>query len=152
MATFSQAFRSVSNRVHNDHEAIINELTELDTALDDLAGCSARFAYRAAMERVSRCGQRLSQMLPEHFVREETSLLDTVAKVSPELSDFAREMRGQHHTLRGRLGEFCIAVQKLENDTNRTQAVSDVNECGKTFASELRAHVLLEESELDGFL
>jgi len=152
MASFSPSFRSVSNRIHSEHEAVINELNELEGALDDLAGCSARFAHRAAVERVSRSGQRLSQMLPEHFIREETSLLDTVARVSPELEDFGREMRAQHHTLRGRLAEFCVALQKLENPAAAGEAVNAVTESGGTLATELREHVLLEESELGGFL
>ena len=151
MASFTPGFRSVSSRIHTDHETLINELNELDGALDDLADCSALFAYRAAAERVCRCGQRLSQIVPEHFFREETLLLDTVAKVSPELAEFAREMRTQHVTLRGRLSEFCAAVQNLESPADRAQAVNAATESGRTLASELSSHVVLEESELDGF-
>ena len=152
MASFAPGFRSVSNQVHCDHERLIDDLSELGDALDDLSGCSEIFAYRAAAERVSRCGQRLSQILPEHFLREETSLLDTIAKVSPELAEFAREMRSQHVALRSRLGEFCTAVQKLEHAGDYGDAVSSVNDSGRSLITEVREHVVLEETELDGFL
>jgi len=152
MATFTPGFRSVSRQIHSDHESLIDELNELEGALDDLAGSSALFAYRAAAECVARCGQRLSQMLPEHFMREETLLFDIVAKVSPELMDFAREMRSQHQALRGHLGRFCTAVQQLDEPPDRALAVNAATESGRTLATELREHVLLEESELTGFL
>jgi iron-sulfur cluster repair protein YtfE (RIC family) len=152
MASFTPGFRNISNRVHSDHETLIDELNELDGALDDITGCSALFAYRAAAERVFRCGQRLSEIIPEHFVREETLLLDTVAKVSPELAEFVREMRMQHVSLRRRLSEFCAAAQGLEKPADRVQAVSAVSDSGRTLASELSSHVVLEESELSGFL
>jgi hemerythrin-like domain-containing protein len=150
MASFSPAFRSVSDRVHADHEGVIADLNELEAALDDLAGSRAGFAVREATEHISRCVERLSEVLPEHFRCEDTLLLETVAKVSPELAEFAREMREQHRKLAGRVAELYRALERCSED--RRESLDALNDCGQTLVSELRQHIVLEETELSGFI
>ena len=152
MATFTPAFHNASHRVHGEHQLLLNELTELNIALDELVCYSEVYADLAAAQRVCRCGHHLAELLPEHFVREESTVLATIAKVSPELREFAREMVLQHQQLRRRLDSFSSALADLERAEDIDAAVFRVKEEGKRLARELTDHIVLEENELDGFL
>lgn len=152
MASFTPAFRNASDRVHGEHRLLIQELTELDLALDELVCYSEVYANLATAQHVCRCSRQLAALLPEHFAREESSVLATVAKVSPELREFAYEMVQQHQQLRRRLDSFSSAVAQLETADDIDAAVARVKQEGKLLARELTDHIVLEESELDGFL
>ncbi|MBZ5648377.1 MAG: hemerythrin domain-containing protein [Acidobacteriia bacterium] len=152
MATFPITFRSDSNRIHCDHRVLINELIELDGALDALGGDSGVLADRAPAAKVRRCSRHLAEALPDHFRHEEATVLDTVARVSPELAEFARQMRHEHDQLRRRLLEFCHAAQELEAGHDIAGSVEAVKESGKQLARDMTSHIALEEQQLDGFL
>lgn len=152
MASFTPAFHTASHKVHCEHQELINQLAELDAALDELVCYSEVFANLASAGQVCRCGRRLAELLPEHFGREESTVLTTVAQVSPELADFAREMRCQHDQLRLRLSNFCRAVEQLESGQDLDDCICRLKQDGKMLASELTSHVALEESQLQGFL
>lgn len=147
MASLSIDFRIASEKIHGEHQALIEELRELDGALDELASAPD---LAATAQQVCRCGKTLFDLLPGHFTREETTVLATVARVSPELAEFAREMRRQHDRLRFRLDEFCRAVEATERGGDH--AIEQLCERGKLLARELVDHVMLEEEELGGFL
>jgi len=152
MATFPTNFRSDTARIHRDHQALVPQLVELDSALDELAGSAQVFANLYSAEKVCRCGRFLAEALPEHFSREEQSLFTTVAEVSPELDEFAREMRRQHDQLRQLLSDFSRAVQALEGGDDLAASVDLVKEKGKLLAREMSEHIALEENQLGGFL
>lgn len=152
MATLTPAFRSDTAKVHCEHQALINELTELDSALDELVCYSEVYANLATARQVCACGRHLAELLPQHFGREEDTVFTTVARVSPELAEFAAEMRHQHDQLRARLAAFSRAVEQLEVAEDIADAVCSVKEQGKLLACELTRHVVLEENQLGGFL
>lgn len=152
MATFTPVFRVASEKVHCEHQSLLQELSELDAALDELACYSEVYANLAKAQQICRCGRHLAEMVPAHFGREEATVLATVAKVSPELELFARAMRQQHEALRARLTVFCRAVEELETAEDIDRAVAAVKEHGKLLACELSRHVALEEAQLGGFL
>lgn len=159
MGTFPASFRSASQKVHDDHESLVSELAELDAALDELA-------RPASAERICRRLRFLTQVVPAHFATEEVELLDVVAKVSPELKDFAGEMKRQHQSICALLLDFRLAAENLRqhntpapevegrgpNAGKIEAAIVRVKEIGKSLAEELSHHVALEEDQLAGFL
>ncbi len=150
MATFPTTFRADSAKVHDEHQAVAQELLELEAALDELTATADPAAVRTSC-KVCASGRRLAEIMPEHFTREEQTVLATVAAVSPELTEFAREMTRQHDRMRLHLLEFCSALKEME-DSGREEAVARVKELGHGLAREMRHHITLEDFELDGFL
>jgi hypothetical protein len=152
MAALAPSFWTESKAVHNEHQALMEDLNELDYALDGLECYSEVFANFATAGQVLACGNRVAKLLPEHFVHEEDTLLAGVAKVSPELAEFAGEMRVQHDQLRARLADFCQALEHLRAGDDPGESLCEVKERGKMFTCEMRSHVALEEQRLKGFL
>jgi hypothetical protein len=152
MAALAPSFWTESKTVHNEHQALMEDLNELDFALDGLECYSEVFANFATAGQVLACGNRVARLLPEHFVHEEKTLLAGVAKISPDLAEFACEMCVQHGELRARLADFCQALERLRAGDDPGEALCQVKEQGKAFTAEMRSHVELEEQRLKGFL
>ncbi len=152
MASLSIAFCADSQKVHCDHRVLLEELAELQWALDNLECYAEVYANLATARQVQELGHKLIESLPEHFAREERSLLATVAKISPELEEFAEEMKREHAQLRARLAEFQTSLEQLEKSDDVATSVCQVKELGTDFALSLGAHVALEERQLSGFL
>ena len=72
-------FRTDSEVIHYEHQALSSELAALEFALDSLIGCSEVFTNFASTERVYRCTRHLAHSLPEHFQNEENTILAEVA-------------------------------------------------------------------------
>ena len=152
MAALAPSFWTESKTVHNEHQALMEDLNELDFALDGLECYSEVFASFATASQVLACGTRVAQLLPEHFGHEEKTLLDGVARISPDLAEFAGEMKAQHGQLRARLADFCLALEHLRAGDDPAESLYEVKERGKAFTTEMRTHVELEEQRLKGFL
>ena len=152
MAALAPGFWVESKAVHNEHQALMEDLNELDLALDGLECYCEVFANFATANLVLGCGSRVAKLLPKHFDHEEKTLLSDVAKVSPDLAEFAREMQVQHGQLRSQLTDFCQALEHLRAGNDPAESVYEVKERGKQFTSEMRRHVELEEQRLKGFL
>ena len=152
MAALAPSFWNESKAIHSEHQALMEDLNELDYALDGLECYSEVFANFATAGLVLGCGGRVAKLLPEHFEHEEKTVLSGVAKISPELADFARAMRVQHGHLRSQLTDFCQALDHLRAGNDPAESVYEVKERGKRFTSEMRRHVELEEQRLKGYL
>jgi len=59
-------------------------------------------------------GKWIAEWLPKHYAHEETTVLETIAKMSPELASFAREMKRQHNEMRVRLESFRDHLAQLD--------------------------------------
>lgn len=152
MATLTPAFHSECVRINSEHRVVLEDLAELERGLNHLVCHSEVFTDLSGLEQVRRAGLRLAEFLPVHCRREEDRLLATVAVVSPELSEFAREMKGQHRGLLSRLLAFCAALDAVENSADLRQAVWQLQREGTDLTEQIRQHVALEEQELSGFL
>jgi hemerythrin-like domain-containing protein len=152
MAALAPSFWTESKTVHNEHQALMEDLNELDFALDGLECYSEVFANFATASQVLACGNRVAKLLPQHFDHEEKTLLSGVAKISPDLAEFAGEMRVQHGQLRVQLADFCQALERLRAGDDPAESLYEVKERGKMFTCEMRRHVELEEQRLKGFL
>ncbi|HUK87688.1 MAG TPA: hemerythrin domain-containing protein [Terriglobales bacterium] len=152
MASLSNAFCAESQKVHGDHETLLAELAELQWALDHLVCYSEVYADLATAGKVRELGHNLKVLLPTHFVREEATVLATVARISPELADFAAQMKRQHKELGAEFKAFLAALQEFESSNDLDTAVCHIKESGAQFARDLGEHVALEERQLSGFL
>jgi hypothetical protein len=152
MASLSPAFRIESKRIHHEHQVIDEDLLALEVALEHLVGHSELHTDLAAAEKVMQCGRRLATYLPAHCAREEALLLDTVSDISPQLAEFAQEMKRQHGELLMRLDSFILSLGRLETQEDAEAAVLELKDEGMKLAREMRQHVAMEERELSGFL
>src|SRR5574341_53436 len=135
MAALAPTFWTDSKAVHSEHQALMEDLNELEFALDGLECYSEVFANFSTAGQVLACGNRVAALLPRHFDHEESTILTDVAKVSPELAEFAGEMRAQHARLQTQLAEFCSALAHLESWDDPSGSVWEVKERGKALAS-----------------
>lgn len=145
MPEMTAAFRNESELIHHEHQALSSELAALECALDSLIGCSEAFTNLAATERVYRCGRHLAHTLPEHFDNEEATVLAEIAQLSPEMAEFAREMKRQHSALRQKLTGVCLLIDQVQSNCDTELAVSELKQCGLEFARTLAAHMEAEE-------
>jgi hypothetical protein len=152
MALLTPGFRIDSMRIHEDHERILEELDELDAALQHLVCYSGKVVDAGARERARLLAQRLTAELPEHCVREEMCVLDKVASVSPELREFVEQMKAQHSELMAELISFCQLLADLDDSIDLNTAVESLRTQGHQLTNSWRAHMTLEESQLSGFL
>lgn len=151
MATFPTTFRSDSERIHSEHRQLLALLAELAAALEAM-GPSTLSVDPLGTGRVRRSAIRLQDFLPAHFRREEATLFDAVAPVSPELAEFARQMRREHQQFSARVAGFTRAVAEFEGGDHGGGSVTALKEAGEILAQELASHIALEEQQLDGFL
>jgi hypothetical protein len=152
MASLTPAFRADSERIHCEHQSILEELAEMERALGRIQMSSQVLMDPRAAEEVRRIGQQLAEQLPVHCRREEEQLHATVADVSAELGDFCRRMREEHQVLLAELELFRQALNDLSLSMNREAAIAHLKEYGTRLARDLRHHVEAEEHELSGFL
>ncbi len=66
MATLTAVFRAESEGVHNEHQQMMQELVELERALDRLVCHSEVFADLGGADKVRRYGRLPAEQLPEH--------------------------------------------------------------------------------------
>jgi len=151
MATFPNTFRSDSARIHNEHQQLLMRLADLAVALEAL-GPNTLSVDPLGAGRLRRSLARLEEFLTAHFRREETTVLDAVVPVSPELAEFSRQMRLQHQGLAARVKEFAGAVARLEAGNHGQPPLRQVQQAGEELTHDLATHIALEEEQLDGFL
>ncbi|MBI3664082.1 MAG: hemerythrin domain-containing protein [Acidobacteria bacterium] len=152
MAALNPIFHIESERIHHEHQDMLNELAELDLALEHMGFGPASTSDPCSVIKVKSVSQALARQLPEHCMREEVKLYDTVAEVSSELAEFTREMKRQHVELFGQLNAFCVALDELPNAVDLDAAVAQLKDQGLEVSRALRRHITAEEHELQGFL
>src|SRR5512146_1515682 len=93
--------------IQSDHQELMQRLSELDTALDQLVCYSEVYANLAGAGRVQQTGKWLAGWLPAHFVYEEASWFAAAAKLGPEMAAFTRDLKQQHKDIGTRVQVFC---------------------------------------------
>jgi len=144
--------RETGIEIHEEHLTLLEDLAQLDRGLDRLECYSEVFANLAEAERVKARGRRLTEQLPDHFRREEMTILTAASRVSPELAEFCSQMKAQHGDLLVRLTAFRAALDDFDRTDDLSEAIYQLKEQGKAFTRDLRWHVAAEELELSGFL
>ena len=138
--------------IHTEHVTLFEDLRQLDRGLNHLECHSEVFADLACIEQVQKLGRRLVAQLPDHFKREEETVLARSAQVSPELAEICRELKREHVELVACVSAFRTALETFETSDDLEQAVGQLKGAGGELISYLRRHVAKEEDELSGFL
>lgn len=152
MATLNPVFQVESERVHHDHQEMLGQLAELDLALEQMDLRAPVDSGSIRVLKVKSISQALARQLPEHCMREEVKLYETIAEVSNELSAFVEEMKREHVRLFAEIYAFCVALDELPNALDLDAAVVNLKEQGFGVTRALRQHITSEEHELQGFL
>ena len=90
--------------------------------------------------------------LPDHFKREEQTVLPAASRVSPELAEICGELKGEHAELVKRVSAFRAALEMFETSDDLEQVIWQLKGAGRELTSYLRRHVAKEEDELSAFL
>jgi hypothetical protein len=148
MLSQNAQFRSESESIKSEHQEMMNRLSELDQALEAVVCYSEVYANLAASEEALTLGRWIARHLPEHFGREEKTVLARMAKLGSDYAVFAKEMKRQHEEMRTRVDEFCRLVHELENTNDIEQCVCRLKDVGRELSHFMAIHMGAEESKL----
>jgi iron-sulfur cluster repair protein YtfE (RIC family) len=134
-----------SAHLKSDHRELMQQLSELDQALESLICYSEVYADLAGVQRAMDTARWLAGRLPDHFVREEQGIFATIAKLGPDSAAFAQEMRGQHTEIGQRIDSFRKAAESFIDAPDLQQSIGELKDAGKALASLMAAHMGAEE-------
>jgi Hemerythrin HHE cation binding domain len=147
MASLDPAFHQEAIDIHREHEELIAQLDQLDAALDQIFCFAEIFTDLATANHAMSRGKWLAEWLPSHYAHEETTVLETIARMSPELSSFAREMKRQHNEMRVRLETFREHLAHLTESPDLENAVNELKKEGGYLTRMMRLHLATEEKK-----
>jgi uncharacterized protein YukE len=136
--------------IHQEHEELVAQLDQMDAALEQMACYAEVFTDLATANQAISRSQWMAEWLPRHYAREETTVLETIARMSPELASFAREMKRQHNEMRVRLENFRDTIEHLSQAADLENAVNQLKRDGKDLTRMMRLHMAAEEKKFAG--
>jgi len=147
MASLDPSFHLETINIHREHEELIAQLDQLDSALDQLFCFAEIFSDLATANQATASGRWLAEWLPRHYAHEETTVLATLAQMGPELASFAREMKRQHNEMRLRLENFREHLTDLREARDLEDAVQQLKQEGSHLTRMMRLHLAAEEKK-----
>lgn len=147
MASQDPNFHREAISIHREHEELMAQLDQLESALEQIVCYSEIFNDLATANQAMSSGRWMAEWLPRHYAHEETTVLETIAKMSPELASFAREMKRQHRELRLRLENFGELISHLHEAADLEAAVAELKRQGKDFSRLMRLHMAAEDQK-----
>jgi hypothetical protein len=147
MASVDPTFHQETVNIHREHEELVKQLDQLDAALDQIVCYSEIFTDLAASNQAISRGMWLAEWLPKHYAHEETTVLETITRMSPELASFAREMKRQHSEMRLRLENFQEHLAHLSENRDLESAVQQLKQEGSYLTRMMRLHLATEEKK-----
>ena len=147
MASLDPKFHEETVSIHKEHEELVAQLDQMDAALEQIVCYSEIFTDLATANQALSRGKWMAEWLPRHYEHEETTVLATIAKMSPELASFAREMKRQHNEMRVRLESFRDRMEHLSETTDLEDAVNQIKKDGTNLTRMMRLHMAVEEKK-----
>ncbi|MGB7555960.1 MAG: hemerythrin domain-containing protein [Candidatus Korobacteraceae bacterium] len=147
MASLDPKFHEETVSIHKEHEELLAQLDQLDAAVEQMACYAEVFTDLATANRATSQGKWIAEWLPRHYAHEETTVLETIARMSPEMASFAREMKRQHGEMRLRLEGFRDRLAHLSETSDLQNAVNQLKKEGKDFTRIMRLHMAAEEKK-----
>jgi exonuclease VII large subunit len=147
MASLDPKFHEETVSIHKEHEELVAQLDQMDAALEQIVCYSEIFTDLATANQALSRGKWMAEWLPRHYEHEETTVLATIAKMSPELASFAREMKRQHNEMRVRLENFRDRMEHLSETTDLEDAVNQIKKDGTNLTRMMRLHMAAEEKK-----
>ncbi len=150
MASLDPNFHLEMVSIHREHEELLTQLDRLDAALEQIFSFSEIFSDLATANQAIGSGKWLAEWLPRHYAHEETTVLETIARMAPDLASFAREMKRQHTEMRMRLENLRDHLAHLGENRDLDAAVAELKREGHDFTRLLRLHLAAEENKFTG--
>ena len=150
MASLDPKFHEETLSIHQEHEELVAQLDQMDAALEQIVCYSEIFTDLATANQALSRGKWMAEWLPRHYEHEETTVLATIAKMSPELASFAREMKRQHNEMRVRLESFRDRMEHLSEASDLEDAVNQIKKDGTNLTRMMRLHMAVEEKKFAG--
>ena len=150
MGSIDPNFHQETVSIHKEHEELLAQLDQLDAALEQIVCYSEIFTDLATANQAVSRGKWVAEWLPQHYAHEETTVLQTIARMSPELASFAREMKRQHDEMRLRLENFRKHAAHVSENRDLEAAVEELKREGKDLTRTMRLHMAVEEKKLAG--
>ena len=147
MASLDPKFHEETVSIHKEHEELVAQLDQMDTALEQIVCYSEIFTDLATANQAISRGKWMAEWLPRHHGHEETTVLETIARMSPELASFAREMKRQHNEMRLRLESFRDLLEHLSESQDLEGAVNQMKKQGQGLTRMMRLHMAAEEKK-----
>jgi uncharacterized protein YukE len=147
MASLDPQFHEETVSIHKEHEELVAQLDQMDAALEQIVCYSEIFTDLATANQALSHGKWMAEWLPRHYEHEETTVLATIAKMSPELASFAREMKRQHNEMRVRLENFRDRIEHLSETSDLEDAVNQIKKDGTNLTRMMRLHMAAEEKK-----
>jgi len=145
MASLDPNFHLETVSIHREHEELMAQLDRLDAALEQIVCYAEIFSDLATANQANGSGKWIAEWLPKHHAHEETMLLQTIARMSPELASFAREMKRQHTEMRVRLENLRDHIAHLGENRDLEAAVAELKQEGRDLTRMMRLHMAVEE-------
>ncbi len=145
MASLDPNFHLETVSIHREHEELMAQLDRLDAALEQIVCYSEIFSDLATANQATSSGKWIAEWLPKHYAHEETTVLQTIARMSPELASFAREMKRQHTEMRVRLENLRDHIAHLGENRDLEAAVAELKQEGRDLTRMMRLHMAVEE-------
>jgi hypothetical protein len=144
MASLDPKFHEETVSIHKEHEELVAQLDQMDAALEQIVCYSEIFTDLATANQALSHGKWMAEWLLRHYEHEETTVLATIAKMSPELASFAREMKRQHNEMRVRLESFRDRMEHLSETSDLEDAVNQIKKDGTNLTRMMRLHMAAE--------
>ena len=145
MASVDPNFHQETTSLHQEHEELIRQMDQLDGALDQIVCYTEVLTDLATANQAAARSTWMAEWLPKHYAHEETSVLEMIARMSPELAAFAREMKRQHNEMRLRLENFRDHLSHIGEQRDMEAAVAELKREGKDLTRMMRLHISAEE-------
>jgi len=150
MASLDGNFHNEAVSLQQEHAELMAQLDQLDAALEKIVCYSEVLADLATANQAMTSGAWMAEWLPKHHAHEETTVLETIAKMGPEMASFAREMKRQHNEMRLRLETFREHIAHFSEERDLQQAVAELKREGKDLTRMMRLHIAVEEKKWAG--
>jgi hypothetical protein len=150
MGSLDPKFHQETVSIHREHEELTAQLDQLDSALEQIVCYSEIFTDLATANQATARGKWIAEYLPKHYAHEETTVLETIARMSPELASFAREMKRQHEQMRARLETLRDHIAHVGEHDDLEAAVAELKREGKDFTRLMRRHMAAEDKKFAG--
>ena len=147
MAGLDPRFSQETLDIRREHEELTAQLDRLDDAVEQIVCYAEIFSDLATANQAMSGGRWLADWLPRHYAHEETTVLEMIAKLSPELASFAREMQRQHAEMRVRLELFRDHLEHLNETRDMEAAVRELKLEGSQLTRMMRLHMAAEEKK-----
>ena len=150
MPELDPKFHDEASCLHSEHEELMAQLDQLDAALEQMVSYTEVLTDLAMANQAAARGKWMAEWLPKHYAHEETTVLEMIARMSPELASFAREMKRQHRELRVRLESFREHIAHIGERRDLEAAVAELKREGKDLTRMMRLHIAVEEKKFSG--